>query len=39
MLKEVIDIFFSGYYVLNVEIKDFDVVIDEKRFFFDLPVK
>ena len=29
---------FSYYYVLNVEIKDFNVLIDEKS-FFDLPVK
>ena len=28
----------SYYYVLNVEIKDFNVLIDEKS-FFDLPVK
>ena len=38
MLKEVIEILFSRYYVLNVEIKDFNVVIDEKSFFL-LPVK
>ena len=38
MLKEVIEILFSRYYVLNGEIKDFNVVTDEKR-FFDLPVK
>ena len=29
---------FSEYYVPNVEIKDFNVLIDGKR-FFDLPVK
>ena len=29
---------FSRYYVPNVEIKDFNVLIDGKR-FFDLPVK
>ena len=29
---------FSYYYVPNVEIKEFNVLIDEKR-FFDLPVK
>ena len=29
---------FSDYYVPNVEIKDFNVIIDRKR-FFDLPVK
>ena len=29
---------FSDYYVLNVEIKDFNILIDEKS-FFDLPVK
>ena len=29
---------FSDYYVPNVEIKDFNVLIDEKS-FFDLPVK
>ena len=29
---------FSEYYVTNVEIKDFNVLIDGKR-FFDLPVK
>ena len=29
---------FSHYYVLNVEIKDFNVLIDGKD-FFDLPVK
>ena len=29
---------FSYYYVPNVEIKDFNVLTDEKR-FFDLPVK
>ena len=29
---------FSNYYVPKVEIKDFNVLIDEKR-FFDLPVK
>ena len=29
---------FSPYYVPNIEIKDFNVLIDEKR-FFDLPVK
>ena len=29
---------FSKYYVPKVEIKDFDVLIDEKR-FFDMPVK
>ena len=29
---------FSDYYVPNVEIKDFDVLIDGKS-FFDLPVK
>ena len=29
---------FSDYYVQNVEIKDFDVLIDGKS-FFDLPVK
>ena len=29
---------FSDYYVSNVEIKDFNVLIDEKH-FFDLPVK
>ena len=29
---------FSDYYVSNVEIKDFNVLIDGK-FFFDLPVK
>ena len=29
---------FSDYYVPNVEIKHFNVLIDEKR-FFDLPVK
>ena len=29
---------FSHYYVLNDEIKDFNVLIDGKR-FFDLPVK
>ena len=29
---------FSHYYVPNVEIKDFNVLIDEKS-FFDLPVK
>ena len=29
---------FSPYYVLNVEIKDFDVLIDGKS-FFDLSVK
>ena len=28
----------SDYYVRNVEIKDFNVLIDEKS-FFDLPVK
>ena len=31
---------YSNYYVSNVEIKDFNVLIDEKRkSFFDLPVK
>ena len=30
--------FFSRYYVPNVEIKDFNVLIDGKS-FFDLPVK
>ena len=30
--------YFSHYYVLNVEIKDFDVLINGKG-FFDLPVK
>ena len=30
--------FFSHYYVPNVEIKDFNVLIDGKS-FFDLPVK
>ena len=29
---------FSDYYVPDVEIKDFNVIIDRKR-FFDLPVK
>ena len=29
---------FSHYYVPNVEIKDFNILIDEKS-FFDLPVK
>ena len=29
---------FSHYYVPNVEIKDFNVLIDQKR-FFDLPIK
>ena len=29
---------FSKYYVLNVEIKDFNVLIDSKR-FFDMPIK
>ena len=29
---------FSNYYVPNVRIKDFNVLIDRKR-FFDLPVK
>ena len=29
---------FSHYYVPNIEIKDFNVLIDRK-FFFDLPVK
>ena len=29
---------FSDYYVTNVEIKDFNVLIDRKS-FFDLPVK
>ena len=29
---------FSDYYVPNVEIKDFNLLIDGKR-FFDLPVK
>ena len=29
---------FSDYYLPNVEIKDFNVLIDGKR-FFDLPVK
>ena len=29
---------FSHYYVLNVEIKDFNVLIDGKS-FFDLPLK
>ena len=29
---------FSDYYVPNVEIKDFNVLIDEKS-FFELPVK
>ena len=29
---------FSPYYVPNIEIKDFNVLIDG-RFFFDLPVK
>ena len=29
---------FSHYYVPNVEIKDFNVLVDGKR-FFDLPVK
>ena len=28
----------SDYYILNVEIKDFNVLIDRKR-LFDLPVK
>ena len=32
------EILFSHYYVPNVEIKDFNVLIDGKR-FFDLPVK
>ena len=32
------EIFFSHYYVPNVEIKDFNVLIDGKS-FFDLPVK
>ena len=29
---------FSDYYILNVEIKDFNVLIDRKT-FFDFPVK
>ena len=29
---------FSKYYVPNVQIKDFNVLIDEKR-FFDIPIK
>ena len=38
MLKKIIEIFFSHYYVLNAEIKDFSVLIRGKS-FFDLPVK
>ena len=38
MLKEIVEIFFSYYYLPNVEIKDFNVLIDGKS-FFDSPVK
>ena len=30
---------FSKYYVPKVKIKDFNVLIDEKKVFFDVPVK
>ena len=38
MLKKIIEILFSHYYVPNVKIKDFNVLTDRKS-FFDLPVK
>ena len=38
MLKKITEILFSHYYVPNVEIKDFNVLIDGKS-FFDTPVK
>ena len=38
MLKEIVEIFFSYYHLPNVEIKDFNVLIDGKS-FFDSPVK
>ena len=37
MQKEIIETF-SRYYVPNVRIKDFNVLIDRKS-FFDLPIK
>ena len=36
--QKIIDTLFSHYYVPNIEIKDFNVLIDGKS-FFDLPVK
>ena len=36
--QKITEILFSHYYVPNVEIKDFNVLIDGKS-FFDLPVK
>ena len=38
MLNEIIRDSFSCYYVPNVEVRDFSVLIDGKS-FFDLPVK
>ena len=38
MLKKIIEILFSHYYVPNVKIKDFNVLTDRKS-FFDLPIK
>ena len=36
--QKIIDTLFSHYYAPNIEIKDFNVLIDGKH-FFDLPVK
>ena len=36
--QKIIEILFSHYYVPNIRIKDFNVLIDGKS-FFDLPVK
>ena len=33
IMKKIIEILFSHYYVPNVEIKDFNVLIDGKSFF------
>ena len=38
LMQVITETFFSDYYVPTVEIKDFNVLIDWKK-FFDLPVK